>query len=168
MALPDFSMRQLLEAGVHFGHQTHRWNPRMGEFIYGDRNGIHIIDLTQTVPMLEQALAVVRETVAAKAWPYPLCRHQASGTAPDGRRRRALRAVLHEPPLARRHADQLENCVELHRPPARDRRAHGTGCRGLDEERASGHGARPGQAAPPRSAVSARWAACPISSSLSM
>ena len=64
MALPDFSMRQLLEAGVHFGHQTHRWNPRMGEFIYGDRNGIHIIDLTQTVPMLEQALQVVRETVA--------------------------------------------------------------------------------------------------------
>ncbi|MEM1273993.1 MAG: 30S ribosomal protein S2 [Pseudomonadota bacterium] len=64
MALPDFSMRQLLEAGVHFGHQTHRWNPRMGEFIYGDRNGIHIIDLTQTVPMLDQALQVVRETVA--------------------------------------------------------------------------------------------------------
>ncbi|MEM9318159.1 MAG: 30S ribosomal protein S2 [Pseudomonadota bacterium] len=64
MALPEFSMRQLLEAGVHFGHQTHRWNPRMGEFIYGDRNGIHIIDLTQTVPMLDQALQVVRETVA--------------------------------------------------------------------------------------------------------
>ena len=64
MALPEFSMRQLLEAGVHFGHQTQRWNPRMGEFIYGDRNGIHIIDLTQTVPMLDAALNVVRETVA--------------------------------------------------------------------------------------------------------
>ncbi len=64
MALPEFSMRQLLEAGVHFGHQTQRWNPRMGEFIYGDRNGIHILDLTQTHPMLEQALQVVRETVA--------------------------------------------------------------------------------------------------------
>ncbi len=64
MALPDFSMRQLLEAGVHFGHQTHRWNPRMGEFIYGARNGIHIMDLTQTVPMLDAALNVVRETVA--------------------------------------------------------------------------------------------------------
>ncbi len=64
MALPDFSMRQLLEAGVHFGHQTQRWNPRMGEFIYGDRNGIHILDLTQTHPMLEQALIAVRETVA--------------------------------------------------------------------------------------------------------
>ncbi|QIE44445.1 30S ribosomal protein S2 [Pseudohalocynthiibacter aestuariivivens] len=64
MALPEFSMRQLLEAGVHFGHQTQRWNPRMGEFIYGARNGIHIMDLTQTVPMLDAALNVVRETVA--------------------------------------------------------------------------------------------------------
>jgi small subunit ribosomal protein S2 len=64
MALPEFSMRQLLEAGVHYGHQTQRWNPRMGEYIYGDRNGIHIIDLTQTVPMLDQALKVVRDTVA--------------------------------------------------------------------------------------------------------
>jgi len=61
---PDFSMRQLLEAGVHFGHQTHRWNPRMGPYIYGARNGIHILDLTQTVPMLDAALQVVRETVA--------------------------------------------------------------------------------------------------------
>ncbi len=64
MALPEFSMRQLLEAGVHFGHQTQRWNPRMGPFIYGQRNGIHILDLTQTVPMLDQALMAVRDTVA--------------------------------------------------------------------------------------------------------
>ena len=64
MALPEFSMRQLLEAGVHFGHQTQRWNPRMAPFIYGDRNGIHIMDLTQTVPMLDAALNVIRETVA--------------------------------------------------------------------------------------------------------
>ncbi|MGR3624963.1 MAG: 30S ribosomal protein S2, partial [Limimaricola sp.] len=56
MALPEFSMRQLLEAGVHFGHQTARWNPRMSEYIYGARNGIHIMDLTQTVPMLDKAL----------------------------------------------------------------------------------------------------------------
>jgi len=64
MALPEFTMRQLLEAGVHFGHQTQRWNPKMQEFIYGSRNGIHIMDLTQTVPMLDAALNVVRETVA--------------------------------------------------------------------------------------------------------
>lgn len=64
MALPEFTMRQLLEGGVHFGHQSQRWNPRMAPYIYGARNGIHIIDLTQTVPMLDQALQVVRETVA--------------------------------------------------------------------------------------------------------
>ncbi len=65
MALPDFTMRQLLEAGVHFGHQTQRWNPKMAPYIYGARNGIHIIDLTQTVPMLDQALQAVHD-VAAK------------------------------------------------------------------------------------------------------
>ena len=65
MALPDFTMRQLLEAGVHFGHQTHRWNPKMESYIYGARNGIHIIDLAQTVPVLHQALVAVRDTIAA-------------------------------------------------------------------------------------------------------
>jgi small subunit ribosomal protein S2 len=64
MALPDFSMRQLLEAGVHFGHQTHRWNPKMAQYIYGARNNIHVIDLSQTVPLLHQALKQVSDTVA--------------------------------------------------------------------------------------------------------
>ncbi|KAB0681797.1 30S ribosomal protein S2 [Aureimonas leprariae] len=64
MALPDYSMRQLLEAGVHFGHQTHRWNPKMAPFIFGTRNNIHILDLAQTVPMLQQALQAVSNTVA--------------------------------------------------------------------------------------------------------
>jgi len=64
MALPDFSMRQLLEAGAHFGHQAHRWNPKMGEFIFGTRNNIHIIDLAQSVPMLHKALEAVSATVA--------------------------------------------------------------------------------------------------------
>ncbi len=62
MALPDFSMRQLLEAGAHFGHQVHRWNPKMKPFIFGERSGIHIIDLSQSVPLLHQALVKVRET----------------------------------------------------------------------------------------------------------
>jgi small subunit ribosomal protein S2 len=64
MALPDFTMRQLLEAGAHFGHQSHRWNPKMAPYIYGTRNSIHIIDLAQTVPLLHQALKVVSDTVA--------------------------------------------------------------------------------------------------------
>ena len=64
MSIPDFSMRQLLEAGAHFGHQSHRWNPKMAPFIFGARNNIHIIDLAQTVPLLHQALKAVSDTVA--------------------------------------------------------------------------------------------------------
>ncbi|RAK61118.1 30S ribosomal protein S2 [Phenylobacterium hankyongense] len=64
MALPDFSMRQLLEAGAHFGHQTHRWNPKMEKFIFGSRSNIHIIDLSQSIPLLHQALVKVREVAA--------------------------------------------------------------------------------------------------------
>ncbi len=64
MALPEFSLRQLLEAGAHFGHNTHRWNPKMQRYIFGKRNNVHIIDLSQTVPLLHQALKVVSDTVA--------------------------------------------------------------------------------------------------------
>lgn len=64
MALPEFTMRELLESGVHFGHQTHRWNPKMKQFIYGARSGIHIMNLSTTVPLLHQALVKVRDTVA--------------------------------------------------------------------------------------------------------
>ena len=64
MALPEYSMRQLLEAGVHFGHQSHRWNPKMADYIFGTRNNIHIIDLAQTVPLLHRALQAVSDTVA--------------------------------------------------------------------------------------------------------
>lgn len=65
MALPEFSLRQLLEAGVHFGHRTQRWNPKMESYLFGARNDIHIIDLTQTVPLLHQALLAMRDTVAS-------------------------------------------------------------------------------------------------------
>ena len=65
MALPEFSMRQLLEAGAHFGHQTHRWNPKMEKFIFGARSNIHIIDLSQSIPLLHQALVKVREVAAS-------------------------------------------------------------------------------------------------------
>ena len=64
MALPDFSMRQLLESGAHFGHRKQRWNPKMQQYIYGSRNDIHIIDLTQTVPLLHQALVALRDVAA--------------------------------------------------------------------------------------------------------
>ena len=64
MALPEFSMRQLLESGAHFGHRTQRWNPKMAPFIYGSRNDIHIMDLTQTVPLLHQALVALRDVAS--------------------------------------------------------------------------------------------------------
>ena len=65
MTMPTFTMRQLLEAGVHFGHHTRRWNPKMKPYLFGVRNGVHIIDLTKTVPLLEQALQRVRDVVAS-------------------------------------------------------------------------------------------------------
>jgi small subunit ribosomal protein S2 len=64
MALPTFTMRQLLEAGVHFGHTSRRWNPKMAPYIFGKRNGVHILDLEQTVPLLHQALQFVRDVTA--------------------------------------------------------------------------------------------------------
>ncbi|QNT70677.1 30S ribosomal protein S2 [Defluviicoccus vanus] len=65
MTMPTFTMRQLLESGVHFGHSTRRWNPKMGPYLFGVRNGIHVIDLEQTVPMLHRSLIAVRDVVAA-------------------------------------------------------------------------------------------------------
>jgi small subunit ribosomal protein S2 len=65
MAAPTVTLQQLIEAGAHFGHQTHRWNPRMKPYIFGDRNGIHILDLSQTVPLFARALDFISQTVAA-------------------------------------------------------------------------------------------------------
>ena len=65
MAAPVVSMQQLIETGAHFGHQTHRWNPKMKPYLFGDRNGIHIIDLSQTVPLFARALEFVSSTVAS-------------------------------------------------------------------------------------------------------
>ena len=116
---PDFTMRQLLEAGVHFGHQTRRWNPKMAPYIFGVRNGVHIIDLTQTVPLLHQAL---RRSATSRPPAAACCSSAPSGRRGARRRRRqALRPVLRQPPLARRHADQLEDHLALDQAPARAR-----------------------------------------------
>jgi hypothetical protein len=88
-------MRQLLEAGVHFGHQTHRWNPKMDSFIFGVRNNIHIIDLSQTVPLLHQALQG-RVRHGRQGRPRAVRRHQAPGVRDCRRRRAALGAVLRQ------------------------------------------------------------------------
>ena len=80
MAMPEVSLRQLLEAGVHFGHQTRRWNPKMAPYIFGVRNSIHIIDLQQTVPMLQQR-AEGRARHRRRRRPRAVRRHQAPGAA---------------------------------------------------------------------------------------
>jgi small subunit ribosomal protein S2 len=96
MALPQFTMRQLLEAGVHFGHQTHRWNPKMSSYLYGSRNNIHIIDLTKTVPYLHQALVVVSDVVAQGGRVlFVATKRQASEVVSDAAKRCAQYYVNH-------------------------------------------------------------------------
>src|SRR4051812_50111702 len=90
MSLPDFSMRQLLEAGVHFGHQAHRWNPKMAEYIFGARNNIHIIDLAQSVPMMHRALQAVSDTVAnGGGGPFVGAHPPGPGGSPPGGHKKA-------------------------------------------------------------------------------
>ena len=96
MTAPQFNMRQLLEAGVHFGHQSHRWNPKMAPFIYGARNNIHILDLTQTVPMLHQALNKVSDTVANGGRVlFVATKRQASDSIADAAKRSAQYFINH-------------------------------------------------------------------------
>jgi len=96
MALPDFTMRQLLEAGVHFGHQTHRWNPKMDTYLYGARNKIHIIDLAKTVPLLHQALVLVSDIVAQGGRVlFVATKRQASDVIAEAARRSAQYYVNH-------------------------------------------------------------------------
>ncbi len=96
MALPDFNMRQLLEAGVHFGHQSHRWNPKMSQYIFGIRNNIHIVDLTQTTPLLHQALVKVSDTVAEGGRVlFVGTKRQASDSIAEGARRSAQYFINH-------------------------------------------------------------------------
>jgi small subunit ribosomal protein S2 len=94
--LPAFNMRQLLEAGVHFGHQSHRWNPKMAPFIYGARNNIHILDLTQTTPLLHQALLKISETVAGGGRVlYVGTKRQASDSIAEAAKRSAQYFINH-------------------------------------------------------------------------
>ena len=113
--MPSVSMRQLLEAGVHFGHQTRRWNPKMKPFIFAERNGIHIIDLAQTVQRLDVALEFVRETVA-RGDQVLFVGHQEAGPGagrPGGDPRQP---AVRQQALARRHAHQLRDDQEADRP----------------------------------------------------
>jgi small subunit ribosomal protein S2 len=96
MAAPVVTLHQLIEAGAHFGHQTHRWNPRMKPYIFGDRNGIHILDLSQTVPLFARALDFVNSTVAAGGKVlFVGTKRQAQDAIADGARRSGQHFVNH-------------------------------------------------------------------------
>ena len=104
------SMRQLLEAGVHFGHQTRRWNPKMKRFILGERNGIYLIDLRKTLTGIESAYSFVRDLVADGGTVlFVGTKKQTQG--PVAEYARGLWHALRQPALARRHADQLRHRV---------------------------------------------------------
>ena len=122
--MPSVSMRQLLEAGVHFGHQTRRWNPKMKPFIFAERNGIHIIDLAQTVQRLDVALEFVRETVArGDQVLFVGTKKQAQEPVAAGGDPR--QPAVRQQALARRHADQLHHDQEADRPARAARGAPG-------------------------------------------
>ena len=118
MALPEFSMRQLLESGAHFGHRQQRWNPKMAPFIYGQRNDIHILDLTQTVPLLHRALVTLRDVAAsgdlfAQEQAFALLEHE----QPGRERRRGFLRLAHQydvelEPIAIRLLGQVAGVVE--------------------------------------------------------
>ena len=100
------SMKQLLEAGVHFGHQTRRWNPKMAQYIFTERNGIYIIDLQKTVRKIDEAYMFVRDlALEGKTILFVGTKKQAQESVESGSQ--ALRHVLCQQPLAGRHADQL-------------------------------------------------------------
>ena len=120
MSMPEFTMRQLLEAGVHFGHHTRRWNPKMRPFIFGVRNGVHILDLQQTVPMLDQALQAVREVAANRGRIlFVGTKRQAQDKVKESAKR--CGQILRQPPLVGWHADELENNFRYDRTPERTR-----------------------------------------------
>ena len=115
------SMKQLLEAGVHFGHQTRRWNPKMAQYIFTERNGIYIIDLQKTVRKIDEAYAFVRDCGHGRQ-ERPVRRHEEAGAGVHRDRGQALQHVLCQQPLAGRHADQLPHHQDPYRPPERHRR----------------------------------------------
>ena len=110
------TMKELLEAGVHFGHQTKRWNPKMRKYIFGERNGIYIIDLQKTLKKFREAYDFVRDLVAdGGTMLFVGTKKQAQETV--ARRGRPVRHVLRQPALAGRHAHELHDHPQVDRPP---------------------------------------------------
>ena len=166
--MATLTMKELLEAGVHFGHQTKRWNPKMQKYIFGERNGIYIIDLQKT-------LKKFREAYAYRARPRRGRRHRAlrgheeAGPGDGVRGGRPLRDVLRESPLARRHPHQLHDDPEVHRPAQEARRDERDGrVRAAAQEGGHRPRARARRSCRARWSASRTWTACrpPSSSSI--
>ena len=115
MSEPVVTMKQLLEAGVHFGHQTRRWNPKMKRFIYGDRNGIYIIDLQQTLKRIETAYTFVRDT-GGRQGTVLFVGTKKPGAGPGPVLRREVRHALRQRAVVGRHAHQLRDHGQAGRP----------------------------------------------------
>ena len=115
--MATITMKELLEAGVHFGHQTKRWNPKMKEYIFGERNGIYIIDLQKTLKLFKDASKFVTE-LCAQRQDDSVRRHQAPGAGCDCRRGHSRGNALHQPALAGRPADQLGDGAEVGEAPS--------------------------------------------------
>ena len=134
----DVGIRELLEAGVHFGHQTRRWNPKMRRFIYGERDGIYIIDLLKTERLLRPG-AGVRVHRRPPRRHRPVRGHQEAGPRRDQGDGRGVRHAVRQPPLARRPADELPDDLAAHQAPARPRALRGRGpARAAADARADG------------------------------
>ena len=159
--LPQFTMRQLLEAGVHFGHQTHRWNPKMTNYLFGTRNKIHIIDLAKTVPLLHSALVVVSDVVARGGRVlFVATKRQALGR----HRRRGASAAAQYFVNHRWLGGMLTNWKTITNSIKRLRQLDETCSRATPRPHQEGSAAthpRARQARSWRSAASATWAACP-------
>ena len=106
-------MKELLEAGVHFGHQTKRWNPKMKQYIFGERNGIYIIDLQKTLRLFKEATQFVNRT-RSPGKNNSLCRNQAPSAGCNRGRGVALQHVFREPAMAGRIADEFLNDPKIH------------------------------------------------------
>ena len=114
------TMKELLEAGVHFGHQVKRWNPKMKKYIFGERNGIYIIDLQKTLKGLEEAYNFVRDS-CSNGRRRAFCRHKETGAGRGHGRGPQGVSLLRQPEMARRNADKLYHRKEEHRQSEKDR-----------------------------------------------
>ena len=140
------TMRQMLEAGVHFGHQTRYWNPKMAEYIFGQRNKIHIVNLEKTMQMYQEAMKYIRQLAANKGTIlFVGTKRQARDIVAEEARRCGMPYV--DSPLARRHADQLQDGQGVDQAPEGPR-ADGAGRHVREDEQARGAdaAARDGQA----------------------